>query len=337
MAQLLTDADAPCPPLDDLLPSLRLFAGLDPDALAEVCRTAEPFALAAGALLFEQDDPGDGAYIVGSGQLSVFGRTPGDQLRLVTTVSRQGIIGEFCLLDGGRRSAEARADVDTRGYRIDLDKFSALRAAGRPAAFVVLRHLQAEVARRTRVAIAEIAAIVPPEAAQEMPPPALPAGNADAAECAALLHSFPGMERLKPDDWQEFAAQARRLQLARGEVIEPGARPYSALYCVARGALRTRLPGAPGSPQLLIHGPGTLAGAAAMVEGGDWPAMLDVREDAIVYAIPAAAFTGIARPQSPLATRLFDRLGQQLTSDLRRISRARTRLDHVAANAGRAG
>jgi len=67
---------------------------------------------------------------------------------------------------------------------------------------------------------------------------------------------------------------------------------------------------------MIVHGPGRIAHAAASVAGGAWPTALVVREDALLYAIPADA---------ALSPRLTDMLGLQLTRDLRRLTRERNR------------
>ncbi|MCB2065456.1 MAG: cyclic nucleotide-binding domain-containing protein [Erythrobacter sp.] len=327
MAGLLTEPASHSPAIADLLRSIALFQGLDAESLADVCPTAEQFTLAAGQVLFAQNDPGDGAYLVGSGSLSVYGRTPGDGERLLTRVGPQEVVGEFCLLDGGRRSGEVRADEPVSGYRIDREKFAALRAGGRAVAFEVLRRLQQAVASRTRETIEEIAAVVAPAAAEPVSLQDRACTPAEPAQCQALLHAFPGFDGFRAEDWAPFAGLCGRFELARGDMVEPGVEPFGALYVIARGALRVRLPGAAPTQQLLIRGPGSLVGTAALVQGGDWPAMVDVREDAVIFALPAHAFAAICHPQSAMERRLFDMLGRQLTTDLRRISRVQTRVE----------
>ena len=82
-----------------------------------------------------------------------------------------------------------------------------------------------------------------------------------------------------------------------------------------------------GIEQQLIYGPGMLVGAAAMVAGTNWPLAIDVREDAIVFTLPARDFAALRVSHGPLASALFDMIGQQLTRDLRQISRGRGRLE----------
>ncbi|MGN6499757.1 MAG: cyclic nucleotide-binding domain-containing protein, partial [Tsuneonella sp.] len=100
-------ADAEVPPFAAFAAQVPLLAGL-PD-VGDLERATEPFALADGEALFVQDDPADGAYVVASGALTIAARTPGDGERVLAEVGPGGETGELCLLDGGRRSAEARA------------------------------------------------------------------------------------------------------------------------------------------------------------------------------------------------------------------------------------
>jgi len=91
------------PDLDEFLASIPLFAGLDQAALGDLRRAAEPFAFPAGEFLFRQDDAADGVYLVASGEVALRARTPGDGLVELTRIGPGGVLGEFCLLDGGRR------------------------------------------------------------------------------------------------------------------------------------------------------------------------------------------------------------------------------------------
>jgi len=310
------------PYLDDFLASIPLFAGLDPFAIADVGLAADRFTAAAGDRLFRQDDPADGVYVVASGRLALNVRMPGDAEVELAQVGAGGLIGEFCLLDGGRRSAEAVALEPTLGYRIDLARFGALRASEKPAAIEVLDRLRLEVARRTRATVDTIGASLG-EMADPRPAPAqaAPPGQVETGDCATLLQSFPGFETFSPASWRELNGLVTKVIAEKGARLETPGKPVGGLHIVARGALRAGLPVGDGVEQLLIHGPGALAGAAGLVDGGDWPLALDVREDAIVFTLDARDLAVLRTAHSPLAFKLFDLIGQQLTKDLRRISR----------------
>jgi CRP-like cAMP-binding protein len=302
----------------EFLAAVPLFAGLDADELADLAAATESFALADGSRLFAQNDPGDGAYLVSEGALSIGARTPGDGHRELERVGAGGVLGEVCLLDGGRRSAEAHAVGAAQGLRIDYDRFAALRAGGRPAAFAVLARLRAEVARRIAGALAELGADAEQGGGS---PTALSGHAAEADECMRLLAAFPGFERFRAADWNAFARAVRRLDVTRGEVLSSPGSVRSELLLVARGALRETL----GGTQVLVHGPGALANVAALVEQSPWPTRLEVREDAILYALPAEDFAALAEAADGFAPRLYDLAGRQLTRDLRRLSRVGNR------------
>lgn len=312
--------------LNDLLASIPLFADLDSDAIADLGLAADRFNAAAGEQLFRQDDTADGVYLVSNGEVSLTARMPGDSEVELARVRDGGVLGEFCLLDGGRRSAEATALEPTLGYRIDLARFTALRTSERPAAIEVLARLRSEVSCRTRATIEAISASLDTMAAPRPSPATLPPqGEVETRDCASFLQSFPGFDGLSPSSWSELAGLVTKSVLPRGTRLEAPGKPVRGLHIVARGALRAGLPVGDGVEQLLIHGPGSIAGAAGLIDGGDWPLALDVREDAIVYTLDARDLAELRSAASPLAFKLFDLIGQQLTRDLRRISRTHAR------------
>lgn len=321
------------PYLEAFLATVPLFAGLEPSALSDLRGAAEPFAFGPGQWLFRQDDPADGVYLVAGGEVALNARTPGDGLVELARVGPGGLVGEFCLLDGGRRSAEALVLEPVHGFLVQYARFDAMRAGERPGALEVLDRLRTEVARRTRTTVEAIAASLHElSAPRSVPAVPAPSGESQTGDCEVLLHTFSGFDGFSPAAWRELEGLATKTVAPRGTRLEAAGRPASGLHIVARGALRAGLPVDDGVEQLLIHGPGSLAGAAALVDGGAWPLALDVREDATVYTLAAADFGALRASGSPLAFRLLDMLGQQLARDLRRISRARSRREAQLAD-----
>lgn len=313
--------------LDDFLRSIPLFAGLDPFAIADVRLSAELFTLEPGEALFEQGDAADAIYIVAEGEVVLTGRTPGDGQVELARLGRGGLIGEVALLDGGTRSAAARATVATRGYRIDSARFAALRTSGRPTAFEVIDRLRLEVARRSRATIADIGEALDGagsglQRAGTAGPACGPDGAPwDADQLRALLATFPGFDRLDVADWSALAGLVRRIDAPRGRLLVSAGDPAPHLLIVARGAVRAALPRADGIEQLLVHGPGRFVGLIPLIDGGTHPLTLDVREDAVLVALRQADFAALRTGHGALATKLFDAIGTQLVGDLRRLSR----------------
>lgn len=71
----------------------------------------ERIRIAAGERIFAQDEPGDAAYIVHKGRVTLFQHHDGHRIE-VGEIGPGEIFGEMAVLDGGRRSATAVAADD---------------------------------------------------------------------------------------------------------------------------------------------------------------------------------------------------------------------------------
>jgi CRP-like cAMP-binding protein len=72
----------------------------------------------AGRELFKKGDPGHDLYVVKSGEIQIV-----DGNHVLETVSAGGILGEMALVDGGPRSATARAVTESVVIPIDERRF----------------------------------------------------------------------------------------------------------------------------------------------------------------------------------------------------------------------
>ena len=90
-----------------------------------------------GSLVFREQDPGDGFYLVRSGKVRIFRRvvpegrkTPLEQLLTVLTAG--SLFGEMALVDGEPRSADAVVEGDTILYHLSRGDYGRLKQS-RPA------------------------------------------------------------------------------------------------------------------------------------------------------------------------------------------------------------
>jgi NTE family protein len=109
-----------------LLGTLQLFKGLDTSILAEIAAEIEWFSLPGGASLFEAGDPPDALFMVISGCLGAFARTPDGHTRLVGRVMAGETVGEMALISGKPRTASVHALRDTEIGRFSKQAFDAL-------------------------------------------------------------------------------------------------------------------------------------------------------------------------------------------------------------------
>lgn len=109
-----------------LLGSLPLFRGLDAETLVAIASEIEWFSLPGGACLFEAGEEPDALYIVISGCLGAFARTPDGHTRLVGRVMAGETVGEMALISGKPRTASVLALRDTEMGRFSKRAFETL-------------------------------------------------------------------------------------------------------------------------------------------------------------------------------------------------------------------
>jgi putative ABC transport system ATP-binding protein len=97
---------------DRLLPLADQVVELTPRR-RPVHREPERIELAAGQVLFAQGDEGDVAYVVESGEIHLVRETAGDGEELVQRAGPGRYFGELAPLFAMRRTATARAAVDS--------------------------------------------------------------------------------------------------------------------------------------------------------------------------------------------------------------------------------
>ncbi len=133
--------------VNSLLPSLRLFHGLDRRALEEVRSHLVWFSLPGGWPLIRQGEVGNSLFVVVSGALGVFVRGADGRTELVTQLSAGAAVGEMSLLTGEKRSATLTAIRDTELLRLPKEAFDKLSET-----YPILLHNLAEILAR-RLAI----------------------------------------------------------------------------------------------------------------------------------------------------------------------------------------
>jgi CRP/FNR family transcriptional regulator, cyclic AMP receptor protein len=313
------------------LADLPLLADLDPAALADLELAATPFAATSGETLFRQGDEASALYILTHGRIGIASRTPGDEEVQVVEAGPGAMVGELGLLDGGRRSATARAVSDCSGIAISLARFRGLAAIGRPAAFVLADRIRIGVAQRFRATIAAIAgqpayeeALLRPVASHALP------ASVSADDLAPMLRGLVRFSAMPVQDTEALVAAASRIDAPCGSRIAAAGDRPDALHIVLRGAVRTGLPRAGAIEPVAVHGPGEFVGLAAMIDRAPFPLTIETAEASILLRIGCDGFETLRLQTDELAHRLFDLAGQQLVRDLRRATRHLGRAEALA-------
>jgi CRP-like cAMP-binding protein len=313
------------------LASVTAFRDLGPGLLASLHASLEPFAARPGEMLFRQNDAAEGMHVIIAGRVRIQGRTLADGLTHLADIGAGEVVGEFGLVDQGRRSAGAEALEPTSGFFLPREQFERLLFVGDPAAQAVAREIRALACRRTRATLSAMAgeAMSPGErrasASAQRPQPRTAEGAADMLQA---LHQF---RPFKPAEVAELMAAGQVLEAPRGARLAAEGDPADGLWIVIRGAVRTGLDRPGGVEQLLIHGPGKLVGGVAALDGAAQPAGLAVREAALLLRLPQAKIAAWAAQPASAAAKLVDLIAKQLVADLRALSRHQGRKRSMAA------
>jgi CRP/FNR family cyclic AMP-dependent transcriptional regulator len=84
-----------------------LFASMDEEQLAEIVRASRSRTLPKGSVLFFQDDPADGFYVVRSGSVAILLTSPDGSELILGDIRPGDFFGDLALVTGEPRSATA--------------------------------------------------------------------------------------------------------------------------------------------------------------------------------------------------------------------------------------
>jgi len=124
-----------------LLAGAEPFSSLAPDVMDACAARFRKARFANGQMIFARGDAGTHLYVVDAGQVRLAVSTA-DGRELSFQIAAEGdLFGEIAVLDGGPRSAEATALVDTVAYGLSREEFRHLRATHPDVADAVVAYL----------------------------------------------------------------------------------------------------------------------------------------------------------------------------------------------------
>src|SRR5437764_10669175 len=112
----------------DLLRSMDLFADLPDEELAKIARLLKEHKIAENEVIFAQDDPGDGLYIILQGRVRIASTDHFGRERVLAFYGPGEFFGDMAVLTGGLRSATASASTNLRVLHLRKDDFDMLVA-----------------------------------------------------------------------------------------------------------------------------------------------------------------------------------------------------------------
>src|SRR5262245_212787 len=115
------------------LKSMTLCRSLSTAEVEAIAAIAETREISAGRELFREGDPGDGLFLVISGEIDIV-KQGSSGARSLAQLGAGAILGEISLLTSEARSATCRALIDTRVLHLPIKGFRALMDQGSTAA-----------------------------------------------------------------------------------------------------------------------------------------------------------------------------------------------------------
>lgn len=125
-------------PLEEIICSVPLFAGLTASQVTQLCRSSRRVAAKAGELVIEEGAPGEALFIILSGELEISKRDDGHDLVLASRRTGE-FLGEMSLIERSPRTATARATRDSELLEIDAAAFQEVIEANPGIGTTILR------------------------------------------------------------------------------------------------------------------------------------------------------------------------------------------------------
>jgi CRP/FNR family cyclic AMP-dependent transcriptional regulator len=126
------------------------FRDLDGKELERVRKLLVSGKYRAGEVLFHEGDPGNAMYFVLSGSVQVYRRTDSGRRQLLARIRAGHVLGEMALVDGGPRSATAKALGETRVAKLSRSDFQSLLRYESHIAALILGRIARMVSLRLR-------------------------------------------------------------------------------------------------------------------------------------------------------------------------------------------
>jgi CRP-like cAMP-binding protein len=136
------------------LAAIPLFGKLSPAALESIAGLMVKVSYQTGQTIFLEQEDGDALYVVASGKVRIWVRDGDAKDVTLSELETGGFFGEMAVVDGGKRSANATAVVDTTLQRLQRGAFEGFLVKHPETAVEVIRGLSACL-RRTNVLVAQ--------------------------------------------------------------------------------------------------------------------------------------------------------------------------------------
>jgi CRP/FNR family cyclic AMP-dependent transcriptional regulator len=300
------------------LQQVPLFAELTADELHELVAVMQPIELAPGQLLWRQGQAADALHLISGGTIGIYLRQPGGTEVQLTTLGPGEVIGELPLIDGGTRSATARAVDRARLLSLSRADFAALTLRRSPTALALRRRICAVACARLRDRYQQLA---------DSLDPGLPSSAAEPPAAAELTQSAPPEDYLSSlAFFRDFAADQLRslvegsqlFMVPRRRVLEREGDAPRGCYVTLNGAVEMTIERGRHRIPIGLAGPGRAFSYVGLIDGKTAPVTVRTRELSLLLRIAPEPFAGYFHGATAESHALFTAIERDLMGALRR-------------------
>lgn len=138
------------------LQASKLFRDLPAAELEFLAKVAQEKRFSAGQQVFREGDPGDGLYVITSGEIELSALVSGTKQHVFARLQGGDFIGEMAMLDEEPRSASATATTETKLYFVPREPLLQLLARSSALSWALLQAISRRTREFTRQYVREI-------------------------------------------------------------------------------------------------------------------------------------------------------------------------------------
>ena len=257
-----------------LLKEISLLSTLQDAELASISSCFTEESIAPGETLYVEGEPATSACFLISGELEALKALPGGDVAQIAVIKPGSMIGEMALVADGTRTATVRAITQATVVTVLRDFFHAALDQISVPAFKILRSVIHNVAVRLDEHQERIlkqwdcdACIPPVDGIDADADARITAESVDHSSSFDFRHFLPVVPlfaSFTESETDQLVANAKVVELSRGEYLYREAAPARSCYVIVRGAIETSV-SRDRRYQLSILGPGRICGANSLI------------------------------------------------------------------------
>jgi CRP-like cAMP-binding protein len=300
------------------LQQVPLFAGLTANELHDLVAVMQPIELAPGQLLWRQGQAADALHLISGGGIGIYLRQPGGTEVHLTTLGPGEVLGELPLIDGGTRSATARALDRARLWSLSRADFAALTLRRSPTALALRRSICAVACTRLRDRYQQLANSLAP---------GLPSGASEPPTAAQLTEPAPPDEYLSnlaffrdfaADHLRSLVERSQLFMISRRRVLEHEGDAPRGCYVTLNGAVEMTIERGQQRIPIGLAGPGRAFSYVGLIDGKTAPVTVRTRELSLLLRIAPEPFADYFHGATAESQALFNAIERDLMGALRR-------------------